>query len=161
MTRTSMFCSSRWVAKLCRKVWSDTRLLISARWAAAWQARLSWRVVIGCTGSRPGNNQPCGRAAFHQARNSSSRCGDNMTLRSLRPLALLHADDHALAVDVLDLERDYFGGAQPRPIGHAQRRLVLEPRRRLQQARYLLRTEHHRQLAGLMNEVRVLDDCIS
>src|SRR5438128_2247417 len=76
-------------------------------------------------------------------------------------LALLHADDHALAVDVFDLERDYFGGAQPRPIGHAQRCLVLEPRRRLQQARYLLRTEHHRQLAGLMNEVRVLDDCIS
>ena len=35
MTRTSMFCSSRWVAKLCRKVCSETRLSISAIWAAA------------------------------------------------------------------------------------------------------------------------------
>src|SRR5436305_3368142 len=57
-----------------------------AIWAAAWQARLSWRVVIGCTGSRPGNSQPRGRAAFHQARSRSSRCGDSMTLRSLPPL---------------------------------------------------------------------------
>jgi hypothetical protein len=41
------------------------RLLISAICAAAWQARLSWRVVIGWAGSRAGNSQPCGRAAFH------------------------------------------------------------------------------------------------
>jgi integrase/recombinase XerD len=27
-------------------------LLMSAIWTAAWQARLSWRVVIGCTRSR-------------------------------------------------------------------------------------------------------------
>jgi hypothetical protein len=31
------------VPQVCR----ETRLLISAIWAAAWQARLSWRVVIG------------------------------------------------------------------------------------------------------------------
>src|SRR4051794_27091576 len=30
--------------------------VISAIWAAAWQARLSWRGVIGCAGSRPGNS---------------------------------------------------------------------------------------------------------
>ena len=35
MMRTSMSCSSRWVAKLCRKVCSETRLLISAICAAA------------------------------------------------------------------------------------------------------------------------------
>ena len=28
---------------------------------------------------RPGNSQPCGRAAFHQARSRSSRCGDSIT----------------------------------------------------------------------------------
>jgi hypothetical protein len=61
-------------------------LLISAIWAAAWQARLSWRLVIGCAGSRPGNSQPCGRAAFHHVRSRSSRLGDSMTLRSLPPL---------------------------------------------------------------------------
>src|SRR5215467_6173496 len=42
-------------------------------------------------------------------------------------LALLHTDEHALAVDVADLERNHFGSPQARPIGHAQRRLVLEP----------------------------------
>ena len=73
-------------------------------------------------------------------------------------LALLDADDHALAVDVADLQRDHFGGAQTRPIGHAQRRLVFEPRYRIEQPRHLLRAEHHRQLAGLMDERRVLDD---
>jgi hypothetical protein len=41
-------------------------LLISAICAAAWQARLSWRMVIGWAGSRPGKSQPRGRAAFHQ-----------------------------------------------------------------------------------------------
>src|SRR3954453_18710694 len=44
--------------------------------------------------------------------------------------ALLDANDHALAVDVSDLERDHLGGAQACAISHAQRRLVLEPRRR-------------------------------
>jgi hypothetical protein len=52
-----MFCSSRWVAKLWRKVCGVTRLVISAVCAAAWQARVSWRVVIGLTGFCPGNSQ--------------------------------------------------------------------------------------------------------
>jgi deazaflavin-dependent oxidoreductase (nitroreductase family) len=47
------------------------------RWPVPHEAprsgRVSWRVVIGCTGSRPGNSQPCGRAAFHHSRNRSSR----------------------------------------------------------------------------------------
>src|SRR5215467_13813489 len=76
-------------------------------------------------------------------------------------LALLHTDEHALAVDVADLERNHFGSPQARPIGHAQRRLVLEPRRRIEQPRYLLWTEHHRQLARLTDERRVLDDIVS
>jgi len=33
--------------------------------------------------------------------------------------ALLDADDHALAVDVADLERDQLGGAQTRAVSHA------------------------------------------
>src|SRR5215510_4665289 len=69
--------------------------------------------------------------------------------------------EHALAVDVADLERNHFASAQTRPIGHAQRRLVLEPRRRIEQPRYLLWTEHHRQLARLTDERRVLDDVVS
>src|SRR6185436_13618774 len=48
----------------------------------------------------------------------------------LVPLALLDPDDHPGAVDVADLERDHFVGAQARAIGHAQRRPVLEARGR-------------------------------
>ena len=79
----------------------------------------------------------------------------------LAALALLDADDHALAVDVGDLERDHLGGAQARAIGHAQRRLVLEPRRGIEQPRHLLRAEHHRQLARLVNDMGVLDDLVA
>jgi hypothetical protein len=31
---------------------------VSAMWAAAWQARVSWRVDMGATGFWPGNSQP-------------------------------------------------------------------------------------------------------
>src|SRR5215207_9407451 len=79
----------------------------------------------------------------------------------LATLALLHADQHALAVDIGDLERDDFGSAQARAIGHAQRRLVLEPRRGIEQTHYLFWAEDDRQLARLMDEVRVLDDGVS
>src|SRR5216684_6218346 len=72
--------------------------------------------------------------------------------------ALFDADHHPFAVDVADLERDHFGGAQTSPVGHAQRRFVLEPRRCIQQPRHLLRAEHDRQLARFMDECRVLDD---
>jgi hypothetical protein len=41
----------------------------------------------------------------------------------LAAFALLHADDHALAVDIGDLERDDFVGAQAGAIGDTQRRL--------------------------------------
>jgi hypothetical protein len=41
-----------------------TRLAISAIWAAAWQARVSWRVVIGLAEFWPGNSQPRGLAAL-------------------------------------------------------------------------------------------------
>jgi hypothetical protein len=51
-----------------------------------------------------------------------------------------------------------LGGAQARPIGHAQRRLVLEAWRRLQQARNLLRAQHGRQPPGLPHEGQVDHD---
>src|SRR5882672_9062327 len=92
ITRMSVSCSKRWVAKLCRSVCGATRFLIPAASAAAWTARLSWRVESGSIGLRPGNSQPCGsstpsrRPSRHQARRSSSSCGDSMACRSLRPL---------------------------------------------------------------------------
>ena len=44
----------------------------------------------------------------------------------LAALALLHAQRHALAVNVADLQGDDFAGAQPGTVGQGQRRLVLE-----------------------------------
>jgi hypothetical protein len=76
-------------------------------------------------------------------------------------LALLDADQHALAVNVGDLERNYFRGAQTRSIGHAQGRFVFEPWCRIEQARHLFRAEHQRQSSRLMDESRVLDNGIS
>src|SRR6202022_4658639 len=79
----------------------------------------------------------------------------------LAALALLDPDQHALAVNVGDLERDHFRGAQTRSIGHAQGRLVFEPWCCIEQARHLFRAEHPRQYSRLMDESRVLDDGIS
>src|SRR5882672_8977540 len=79
----------------------------------------------------------------------------------LAAFALLDANDHLLAVDVGDLERDDLGGAQAGAVGHAQRRLVLEPGCGIEQPRHFLRAEHHRQLARLVNEMRVLDDIVA
>jgi hypothetical protein len=46
-------------------------------------------------------------------------------------------------------------------VGHAQRRLVFEPRHGIEQPRYFLRAQHHRQLARLVNEMCVLDDIVA
>jgi hypothetical protein len=79
----------------------------------------------------------------------------------LAAFALLDADDHAFAVDVGDFERDHLGGAQTGAIGHAQRRLVLQPRRGIEQPRHLFDAEHHRQLARLVNDMGMLDDLVA
>src|SRR5437868_3014111 len=47
--------SSRWVAKLWRNACRVTLFLIPASLAVSWNRRLSWRVVIGLPGRRPGN----------------------------------------------------------------------------------------------------------
>ena len=78
MTRISISCSRRWVAKLCRSVCSETRLLISASWAAMWQMRFNWRVVIGLTGFWPGNSQAQGLPMRHHSRRISSSIGESM-----------------------------------------------------------------------------------
>ena len=103
------------MAKLCRSVCRETRFLISAIWAAAWHARLSWRVVRGLTWLCPGNSQPCGRTAFHQGAQQREQMRRQHDVAVFAALALLDADDHVLTVDVADLQRDHFGGAQTRP----------------------------------------------
>src|SRR4029077_3044822 len=79
----------------------------------------------------------------------------------LAAFALLHADDHSLAVDVGDLERDHLGSAQAGTVGYAQRRLVLEPGCRIEQPRHFFGAQHRRQLARLVNEMGVFDDLVT
>ena len=74
----------------------------------------------------------------------------------MRPLPLLDPQQHALGVDVADLERDDFGDAQPGAVGGGERRLVLRPRRRLQQQRDLLDAQHRRQPARLAHRRELL-----
>ena len=59
----------------------------------------------------------------------------------LLTLALLDAKDHALAVDVTDLEVNHFADPQAGAVGHRQGRPVLEVGHRLQQARHFLDTQ--------------------
>jgi hypothetical protein len=79
----------------------------------------------------------------------------------LAAFTLLDPDQHALAINVGNLERDHFLGAQTRSIGHAQSRLVFESWCGIEQARHLFRAEHPRRSSRLMDELRVLDDGIS
>ena len=102
----------------------------------------------------PGNSQPCGRATLPPVAQQLEQLRRQHRVAVLAALALLDPDQHALAVDVGDLQRDDLGDAQARAIGDAQRRLVLEARRRLEQARDLLRAQHDRQLARLVDELR-------
>jgi hypothetical protein len=70
----------------------------------------------------------------------------------LAALALLDPDQHARAVDVAHLERHDLGDAQSSAVGRAQRGPVLRTRRRFEQPRHLLDTQHQRQLARLADE---------
>src|SRR6202166_3511501 len=70
----------------------------------------------------------------------------------LAAFALLHAEHHALGINIADLQRDHLHGPQTSAIGNAERRLVLGPGCGLQQAQHLFGREHARQLARLVDE---------
>jgi hypothetical protein len=60
-------------------------------------------------------------------------------------LALLDPQQHALGIDIADLERDDLGDAQSSAVCGGERRLVLRPRRRLEQQRDLFDAQHGRE----------------
>ena len=66
---------------------SETVLVILALAAAFRIIRNTALVVIGFPVPWPGNNQRPGLLRFQYCRNVSSRTGESMTLRSLRPFA--------------------------------------------------------------------------
>ncbi len=55
-------------------------------------------------------------------------------------LALLDTQEHALAVNITDLQRGHLADAQSGTIGHRERSAMLEGLGRLDKARYLLAT---------------------
>ena len=55
----------------------------------------------------------------------------------LAAFALVHAEHHALGINVADLQRDHLHGSQTSAVGDAERRLVLGPGRGLQEAQHL------------------------
>src|SRR5262249_40975661 len=76
----------------------------------------------------PGGKQPALRSALPPPRAQHfEQPWREHGVAVLAALALLDPDQHALAVNVRDRQGDHFGGAQPGPIGNAQRRLVLKP----------------------------------
>ena len=179
MTRMSTPSSSRCVAKLCRSVCGLTFLLSPAAIAAASTTRLGWRVVTGRAGSWPGNSHPPGRMtpwcrpSCHQARSRASRLGESRAWRPRPPLPRStlttrssQGDQHALAVDVADLERRHFGDAQSGAIGDGEGGPVLEAGRCRDQARGLVGAEHDREFARiaqadqLAGEVRPVDGVV-
>jgi len=60
----------------------------------------------------------------------------------LAALALFDPQQHALGVDIADLEGDHLGDAQPGAVGGGECRLVLRSRRRLKQQCDLLDAQH-------------------
>src|SRR5260370_26144172 len=70
----------------------------------------------------------------------------------LAAFALLHAEHHSLGINVADLQRDDLHGSQTSAVGNAERRLVLGPRRGLQETQHLFGREHAWQFAWLVDE---------
>ena len=64
-------------------------------------------------------------------------------------LATLDPDQHALAVDIGDLERRDLSHAQASAIGDRESRLMLEAGGRVEQSRNLVPAQHHGQVARM------------
>src|SRR5713226_6104506 len=154
--------SSRWVAKLWRSACSVTLFLIPAASAASWNRRLSWRVVIGLSGLRPGNSQrsssgtPASQRvgrAFHHSRNRPSVCGDSITCRSLRPLACSTRMMLCALSICLTFSRTNFARAQAAAIAETEQYADLEAAGDGEQTPHLVRAHHQRDLLRLMDVI--------
>src|ERR1035441_7098514 len=108
MTRRPVPLSSRWVAKLCLKVWSVTRLAMPARAAASRQANCK-EVVLRCRVLAPGGKQefrgtgsaPVAAQYLEQARGEHG-------IAILLPFAMLDAEESSLRLDIGDPQSDGF-----------------------------------------------------
>src|SRR5271169_6391941 len=79
----------------------------------------------------------------------------------LLPLALLDAQQHALAVDIGDLQRDDLGYTQARAIGHAERRSVFDARGGREKSSHLLRAQNDWNPARLAHQRQTPDQIVA
>src|SRR5258708_16879771 len=70
----------------------------------------------------------------------------------LAAFALLQAEHHSVGSNVAELQRDGLRGAENSAGGNAERRLVVGPRRGLQETQHLFGREHAWQFAWLVDE---------
>src|SRR6202030_3367522 len=78
----------------------------------------------------------------------------------LLPLALLNAQQHALAVDIGDLQRDDLGYAQARAIGHAERRPIFYAGGGGEKSSHLLRAQNDWNPARLAHQRQTPDQIV-
>jgi len=136
--------SSRWVAKLCRNVWTVTRLLSpTPRRPAGGVQRYRMHRVLGIAAGEQPIGRTCQAPICSQDAEQLRRQHD---IAILAPLTLFNTDHHAAAVDVLHLEADNLRGTQAGGIGSGQRRTRLQAGYRFQKAYDFIRTKHDRQL---------------
>jgi hypothetical protein len=151
--RMSVPASSRWVAKLCRRVCTVTGLLSAARRAATRQA--SCKVAtLGGDADRlarlPAREQPAPRP-----RQTPVGAQDLQQLRRqhditvLAALALLNPDQHAIAVDGADRQARDLADPKARSVRCWQRRPVRQAGNRFQKPHDLVGAQYHRQLLRL------------
>ncbi len=90
------------MAKLYRSAWTVT-CFFSSKARRVWrQAFITAAAEIGRSGSRPGNSQCLGASRLPVSPEQLEQLGREHDVAILAAFVLVDAEDHALAVDVLD-----------------------------------------------------------
>ena len=126
MVRMSVPASSRWVAKLCRRVWTVTCLP-----RPGGPGGLDADPVHRAGGEGPARDvageEPVGRpGGLPVLAEQGQQPGREHDVAVLAALALADAEDHALAVDVVDAQGDDLGDPQAGGVGGHEDGAVLE-----------------------------------
>ena len=158
MVRMSVPASSRWVAKLCRSVWTVT-CLPRPGGAGGLDADPVHRAGGDGAARDVAGEEPFGRPGdlpvFAEQGQQPRREHDVAVPAAL---ALADAEDHALAVDVLDAEGDDLGDPQAGGVGGHEDGAVLEADDGGEEAGRLLEAEDDGELLGLLGAGDALQD---
>ena len=159
MVRRSVPASSRWVAKLCRRVWTVTCLP-----SPAASARPGHSLVTPCRGDRsirarcPGRATGSGGPPSSTRGGSASNRGESIDVAVLLTLGLADADDHPPAVDVVDAQGHDLGDAEPGGVGGHEDGTVLEAGDRLEELSDLVGAQDDGELLLLLGRDDVVHD---